>query len=52
MKSRKRLIDIANKAHQSLATLSDTDIFNFEGIVIIHKNQFIAIEEATYIKYE
>ena len=35
MKSRKRLIDIANKAHQTLATLSDTDIFNFEGIVVI-----------------
>jgi glucan phosphoethanolaminetransferase (alkaline phosphatase superfamily) len=42
MKSRKRLIDIANKAHQSF----------FEGIVVIHKNQFIAIEEATYIEYE
>ena len=52
MKSRKRLIDIANKAHQTLATLSDTDIFNFEGIVIIHKNQFIAIEESTYMEYE
>ena len=52
MKSRQRLIDIANKAHQTLATLSDTDIFNFEGIVIIHKNQFIAIEESTYTEYE
>jgi len=52
MKSRKRLIDIANKAHQSLASLSDTDIFNFEGIVVIHKNQFIAIEQGTYIDYE
>jgi len=52
MKSRQRLIDIANKAHQTLASLSDTDIFNFEGIVIIHKNQFIAIEESTYIEYE
>ena len=52
MKSRKRLIDIANKAHQTLASLSDTDIFNFEGIVVIHKNQFIAIEQATYIEYE
>ena len=52
MKSRKRLIDIANKAHQTLASLSDNDIFNFEGIVIIHKNQFIAIEESTYIEHE
>ncbi len=52
MKSRKRLIDIANKAHQTLATLSDNDIFNFEGIVIIHKNQFIAIEQGTYTEYE
>jgi len=52
MKSRKRLIDIANKAHQTLEKLSDTDIFNFEGIVVIHKNQFIAIEESTYMEYE
>jgi len=52
MKSRQRLIDIANKAHQTLASLSDTDIFNFEGIVVIHKNQFIAIEESTNMEYE
>jgi len=52
MKSRKRLIDIANKAHQTLEKLSDTDIFNFEGIVVIHKNQFIAIEQSTYMEYE
>lgn len=52
MKSRQRLIDIANKAHQTLASLSDNDIFNFEGIVVIHKNQFIAIEQSTYIEYE
>ena len=52
MKSRKILLDIANKAHQTLASLSDTDIFNFEGIVVIHKNQFIAIEHSTYINYE
>ena len=52
MKSRKILIDIANKAHQTLASLSDTDIFNFEGIVVIHKNQFIAIEHSTHIEYE
>jgi uncharacterized ion transporter superfamily protein YfcC len=52
MKSKQRLIDIANKAHQTLASLSDTDIFNFEGIVVIHKNQFIAIEESTYMEYE
>jgi len=52
MKSRKRLIDIANKAHQSLESLSDNDIFNFEGIVVIHKNQFIAIEQGTHTEYE
>ena len=52
MKSRQRLIDIANKAHQTLSSLSDNDIFNFEGQVIIHKNQFIAIEESTYTEYE
>ena len=52
MKSRQRLIDIANKAHQTLEKLSDTDIFNFEGIVVIHKNQFIAIEESTCMEYE
>jgi hypothetical protein len=37
---------------QTLEKLSDNDIFNFEGIVIIHKNQFIAIEESTYTEYE
>ena len=52
MKSRQRLIDIANKAHQTLEKLSDTDIFNFEGIVVIHKNQFIAIEQGTHTEYE
>ena len=52
MKSRKRLIDIANKAHQTLEKLSDTDIFNFEGMVVIHKNQFIAIEQGTHTEYE
>ena len=52
MKSRKILLDIANKAHQTLASLSDTDIFNFEGIVVIHKNQLIAIEHSTHIEYE
>ena len=52
MESRQKLLDIANKAHQTLASLSDTDIFNFADIVIIHKNQFIAIEQSTYIDYE
>ena len=52
MKSRKILLDIANKAYQTLASLSDTDIFNFADIVIIHKNQFIAIEHSTHIEYE
>ena len=52
LKSRQKQQEMANKAHQTLATLSDTDIFNFEGIVVIHKNQFIAIEQGTYIEYE
>lgn len=52
MKSREEQRDIVNKAHQTLASLSDTDIFNFADIVIIHKNQFIAIEQSTYIDYE
>lgn len=52
IKCRQQLLDIANKAHQTLASLSDTDIFNFEGIVVIHKNQFIALEQSTYIEYE
>lgn len=52
IKSREEQRDIANKAHQTLASLSDTDIFNFADIVIIHKNQFIAIEQSTYIDYE
>ena len=52
IKSREEQRDIANKAHQTLASLSDTDIFNFADIAIIHKNQFIAIEQSTYIDYE
>ena len=52
MKSRKILQDFVNKAHQKLESLSDTDIFNFADIAIIHKNQFIAIEQSTYIDYE
>ena len=52
IKCRQQLLDIANNAHQTLSSLSDTDIFNFEGIVVIHKNQFIALEQSTYIEYE
>ena len=52
LKSRQKQQEMANKAHQSLESLSDTDIFNFEGIVVIHKNQFIAIEQGTYTEYE
>mgnify|MGYP000007515166 CR=1 FL=1 len=52
LKSRQKQQEMANKAHQTLATLSDNDIFNFEGIVVIHKNQFIAIEQGTYTEYE
>jgi hypothetical protein len=43
---------MANKAYQTLEKLSDTDIFNFEGMVVIHKNQFIAIEQGTHTEYE
>ena len=52
LKSRQKQQEMANKAHQTLATLSDNDIFNFEGIVVIHKNQFIAIEQGTHTEYE
>ena len=52
LKSRQKQQEMANKAHQTLASLSDNDIFNFEGIVVIHKNQFIAIEQGTYTEYE
>ena len=52
LKSRQKQQEMANKAHQTLASLSDTDIFNFEGIVVIHKNQFIAIEQGTHTEYE
>jgi len=52
LKSRQKQQEMANKAHQTLATLSDTDIFNFEGMVVIHKNQFIAIEQGTHTEYE
>ena len=52
LKSRQKQQEMANKAYQTLEKLSDTDIFNFEGIVVIHKNQFIAIEQGTYTEYE
>ena len=52
LKSKQKQQEMANKAHQTLATLSDNDIFNFEGIVVIHKNQFIAIEQGTHTEYE
>jgi hypothetical protein len=52
IKSRQKQQDFVNKAHQKLESLSDTDIFNFADIAIIHKNQFIAIEQSTYTEYE
>ena len=52
LKSRQKQQEMANKAYQTLEKLSDTDIFNFEGIVVIHKNQFIAIEQGTHTEYE
>ena len=52
MKSRQRQQEMANKAHETLASISDTDVFNFEGILVIHKNQFIALEQGTHYEYE
>ena len=52
LKSRQKQQEMANKAYQTLEKLSDTDIFNFEGMVVIHKNQFIAIEQGTHTEYE
>ena len=47
-----KLQAIIEKTHQKLDTLSDTDIFNFQNIIVIHKNQLIAIELGKYTQYE
>ena len=50
--SYKKLQTIGAQTYQKLDTISDTDIFNFADVLVIHKNQFIAIEIGMYEEYE
>ena len=50
--SYKKLQTIGEQTYQKLDTISDTDIFNFADVLVIHKNQFIAIEIGTHEEYE
>ena len=50
--SYKKLQTIGTQTYQKLDTISDTDIFNFADVLVIHKNQFIAIEIGMYEDYE
>ena len=50
--SYKKLQTIGTQTYQKLDTISDTDIFNFADVLVIHKNQFIAIEIGTHEEYE
>ena len=52
MVSYKKLQTIGEQTYQKLDTISDTDIFNFADVLVIHKNQFIAIEIGTHEEYE
>ena len=52
MVSYKKLQTIGTQTYQKLDTISDTDIFNFADVLVIHKNQFIAIEIGTHEEYE
>ena len=52
MVSYKKLKTIGEQTYQKLDTISDTDIFNFADVLVIHKNQFIAIEIGTHEEYE
>jgi hypothetical protein len=52
MVSYKKLQTIGTQTYQKLDTISDTDIFNFADILVIHKNQFIAIEIGMHEEYE
>ena len=50
--SYKKLQTIGTQTYQKLDTISDKDIFNFADVLVIHKNQFIAIEIGTHEEYE
>ena len=50
--SYKKLQTIGEQTYQKLDTISDTDIFNFADVLVIHKNQFIAIEIGMHEEYE
>ena len=50
--SYKKLQTIGTQTYQKLDTISDTDIFNFADVLVIHKNQFIAIEIGMHEEYE
>ena len=52
MVSYKKLQKLGEQTYQKLDTISDTDIFNFADVLVIHKNQFIAIEIGTHEEYE
>ena len=52
MVSYKKLQKIGEETYQKLDTISDTDIFNFADVLVIHKNQFIAIEIGMHEEYE
>jgi hypothetical protein len=52
MVSYKKLQTISEQTYQKLDTISDTDIFNFADVLVIHKNQFIAIEIGMHEEYE
>lgn len=50
--SYKKLQTIGEQTYQKLDTISDTDIFNFADVLVIHKNQFIAIEIGMHEEYQ
>ena len=52
MVSYKKLQTLAEQTYQKLDTISDKDIFNFADVLVIHKNQFIAIEIGMHEEYE
>lgn len=52
MVSYKKLQKLGEQTYQKLDTISDTDIFNFADVLVIHKNQFIAIEIGMHEEYE
>ena len=50
--TRQKLLDIAQKAYQRLDSISDKELLNFENMLVIHKNQFIAIEVGLHTEYK